>query len=165
MEADGGQGTGVTVEPLPPERLQEARTLLLDLLMAEQDHFDHPRQSRADLDRGLPPATPSFVGENHVLVGRAGGRIVGICWCVLHDPGTGLEAEIAELYVVPDCRRRGVAGGLVGEAIRLFETRGVTFACVWTRPDNRPALHLYETHGFGPTVQAVLTWYPKEARA
>lgn len=153
----------VAVELLPADRLGEGRALLLDLLMAEQEHFDHPPQTRHQLDRGLPRPSPTFRGENHIFVGRAAGRVVALCWCVVHDPGTGLEAEIAELYVVPEHRGQGLGGRLVQQATRLFEERGVTFACVWTRPDNRPALRLYAANGFAPTEQAVLTWYPPGA--
>jgi len=148
------------VEVLAADRLAEARGLLLDLLLVEQGHFNHPRQTRADLERTLPAAPATFRGENHLLVGREHGDVVGLCWCVLFDPGTGLEAEIAELYVAPAWRRRGLAGRLLQAATRLFEERGVTFACVWTRHDNRPALRLYAGGGFAPTEQAVLTWYP-----
>ncbi len=161
---EGPQSPGrVLIERLPAARLDEARPLLLDLHLVEQAHFDHPQQSRVELDRWLPRTRPTFRGENHLFVGRAGGRVVGLCWCVLYDPGTGLEGEIAELYVLPEHRGRGLAGRLVAEATRLFGERGVTFASVWTRPGNPPALSLYARHGFTPTEQVVLAWYPPEA--
>ncbi len=163
---DAGAGDSaptVAIEPLADDRLDEARGLLLDLLVSEQDHFDHPRLTRSELDQSLPLAQPTFRGENHLVVARAEGRVVGLCWCVLHDPGTGLEAEIAELYVIPERRGEGLAGRLVRAATRLFAERGVTFACVWTRPGNAAALRLYAAHGFTPTEQAVLTWFPREA--
>jgi ribosomal protein S18 acetylase RimI-like enzyme len=79
---------------------------------------------------------------------------------VLFDPGTGLEGEIAELYVRPEVRGGGVARHLVGEAMALLRRRHVTFACVWTRDDNPAALAAYRAAGFAPTEQAVLTWLP-----
>ena len=84
------------------------------------------------------------------------GRVIGICWCVLFDPGTGLEGEVAELFVEPAARGQGVATALVGEAMRLFQDRAVTFASVWTHPGNGAAMAVYRRAGFAPTEQAVL---------
>ena len=96
-----------------------------------------------------------------LLVARGDGEaIVAVCWCVLFDPGTGLEGEVAELYVDPAARGRGVADQLLGEAMRLFRERNVTFACVWTRDDNPAAVAAYRRAGFAPTEQAVPTWLP-----
>jgi ribosomal protein S18 acetylase RimI-like enzyme len=79
---------------------------------------------------------------------------------VLFDPGTGLEAEIAELYVRPESRGAGVAQRLAATAVELFRRRRVTFACVWTRANNPAALAAYRGAGFAPTEQTVLTWLP-----
>ena len=147
---------------MPAAQYSEIRDLLLDLLLLEQEHFDHPRLSRSELDLALPPAAPTFQGENHLFTAREAGRPVGLCWCVLYDPGTGLEGEVAELYVVPAARRRGLATQLLGAAVELFRRRGVTFAAVWTRRDNVLAHRLYAAAGFAPTDQTVLTWYPPE---
>ena len=62
------------------------------------------RETRDEVERRLR-VSPTFTGENHLLVARDGaGHAVGVCWVVLFDPGTGLEAEIAELYVRPEVR-------------------------------------------------------------
>ncbi len=138
----------------------EVTAMLTDLTLAEQDHYSHPRETRAEVERRLR-VHPTFSGENHLLVARDGtGHPVGVCWVVLFDPGTGLEAEIAELYVRPEVRGAGVARALVGEAIALLRRRHVSFACVWTRGDNQAALAAYRAGGFSPTEQAVLTWLP-----
>jgi ribosomal protein S18 acetylase RimI-like enzyme len=83
---------------------------------------------------------------------------------VLFDPGTGLEGEVAELYVAPSARSHGVATALLDEAMALFRLRNVTFASVWTRDDNPAALAAYRAAGFVPTEQTVLTWLPLEGR-
>jgi ribosomal protein S18 acetylase RimI-like enzyme len=138
----------------------EVAAMLVDLTLAEQVHFDHPRESRDEVQRRLRVA-PTFSGENHLLVARdPAGHAVGVCWVVLFDPGTGLEAELAELYVRPEVRGGGVARSLVGEAVALLRRRHVSFACVWTRGDNGAALAAYRAAGFAPTEQAVLTWLP-----
>jgi len=134
--------------------------MLADLVDAEQDHYDHPRETRDAIRGRLNPA-PRFTGENHLLLARDGdGAAVGVCWVVLFDPGTGLEGEVAELYVRPDARGDGIARRLVVDAVELFRRRGVTFASVWTRGDNAAALAAYGAAGFAPTDQKVLTWLP-----
>ncbi len=134
--------------------------MLVDLTHAEQDHFDHPRETRDEVERRLRVA-PTFTGENHLLVARDGlGHAVGVCWVVLFDPGTGLEAELAELYVRPEVRGAGVARSLVAEAVAFLRSRNVSFASVWTRGDNDAALAAYRAAGFASTEQAVLTWLP-----
>lgn len=138
----------------------EVAALLIDLALEEQEHFTHPRETREQVERRLRVA-PSFTGENHLLIARDGdGHPLGVCWVVLFDPGTGLEGEIAELYVRPQARGGGVARSLVAEAMALLRRRLVTFACVWTRDSNPVALHAYRAAGFAPTEQVVLTWLP-----
>jgi ribosomal protein S18 acetylase RimI-like enzyme len=155
-------GDGIRIEALGGEDDAGARGLLVDLALEEQEKYDHPRQSRLQIEQGMPPLRGSFVGENRILVAREGesGAVVGVCWCVLFDPGTGLEGEVAELYVSPSHRGRGIAGMLLREAMALFTSRSVTFVCVWTRDDNPAAMAAYRRAGFGETEQKVLTWLP-----
>ena len=154
-------GDDLVIEELADPDDARVRQMLLELALEEQDRYDHPRQSREQIARGMPPLRARFTGENHIFAARDdAGRIVGICWCVLFDPGTGLEGEVAEVYVDPDARGRGIADLLLGEAMQLFRMRNVTFACVWTRDDNPAAVAAYRRAGFVPTEQAVLTWLP-----
>lgn len=153
------------------ERVAEAdaeavRGLLVELALEEQERYDHPRQSPAQLNAGVRAPGPTFLGENHLYVARdrPGGAPLGVCWVVLHDPGTGLEGEVAELHVAPAARGRGVATALLAEAMALLRLRNVTFAAVWTRDDNPAALAAYRGAGFRPTEQTVLTWLPLEGR-
>lgn len=141
------------------------RELLVDLELAEQERYDHPRHTREDLAAARGPLATSFTGENHILVARDGdGAPLGLCWCVLFDPGTGLEGEVAEVYIRPEARGRGLATRLLAEAVALFRSRRVTFACVWTRDDNPAAMAAYRAAGFAPTEQTVLTWLPLPGR-
>lgn len=155
-------GDRIRIETLAVEDDAGVRGLLVDLALEEQDKYDHPRQSRQQIEQGMPPLRGSFVGENRIFVAREGesGEAVGVCWCVLFDPGTGLEGEVAELYVAPAHRGRGIAGMLLREAMALFTSRQVTFVCVWTRDDNPAAMAAYRRAGFGETEQRVLTWLP-----
>lgn len=154
-------GDDIRIETLDDPDEAGVRALLVDLALEEQDKYDHPRQTRVQIEQGMPPLRGSFVGENRLFVARgASGEPLGVCWCVLFDPGTGLEGEVAELYVEPKARGRGIAGMLLREAMQLFRSRQVTFACVWTRDDNPAALAAYRRAGFAETEQKVLTWLP-----
>ena len=105
----------------------------------------------------------NFRGENVVFgVRHEIGDVIGFCWIVLFDPGTGLEGEVAEVYVGPEHRGRGVGELLMDQAVRLFRDRRVTLGYVWTRPDNEAAVRLYRSAGFEPNRQLVLTWYPSD---
>jgi len=150
------------VDRLRPEELALVRPLLVDLHLHEQPHYtDHPQLTRAEVDASLDEVEGTFEGENVVFAVRDGpGGLAGFCWVVLFDPGTGLEGEVAELYVAEAHRGQGVGEALVRRAVQLFAERGVTLGYVWTRPDNDAATRLYRSAGFEPTRQLVLTWYP-----
>ena len=156
--------------PLRIETLQrpddpDIQRMLVELGLEEQERYDHPRETRDEIAGRTGPLEPHFRGENVVFVARdETGHALGLCWCVLFDPGNGLEAEVAELYVEPAARGGGVATALVGEAMRLLRDREATFVTVWTRPDNPAALAVYGRHGFQPTEQTVLTWLPLPGR-
>jgi ribosomal protein S18 acetylase RimI-like enzyme len=149
------------VERLADEDLGLIKPLLVELQLYEQPHYaDHPQLSASQIEEALE-VRPGFEGENVVFACRDdAGDLTGFCWVVLFDPGTGLEGEVAEVYVAQAHRGRGVGEALVRRAVELFEQRGVTLGYVWTRPDNEPALRLYRGAGFEPTQQLVLTWYP-----
>lgn len=153
------------IEVLDRPEDPDVHRLLVELELEEQERYGHPRETREEIAARTLPLAPSFRGENVLFVARDGtGHAVGLCWCVLFDPGNGLEGEVAELYVEPAARGHRVATALVGEAMRLFREREATFVVVWTRPDNPAALAVYRHHGFQPTEQTVLTWLPLPSR-
>ena len=156
-----GADGDIVVEELVDPGITGVREMLVDLALEEQDRYDHPRQSREQVEHGLPPVRATFTGENHVFAARdAAGAIVGLCWCVLFDPGTGLEGEVAEVFVAEGHRGKGIGEAMVRRAIDLFRERGVTLGYVWTREENEAAVRLYRGAGFEPPTQLVLTWYP-----
>jgi len=158
MEAGAGD---VRVVELADQADDDILDMLTELLAGEQEHYNHPRETREEIRSRLNPER-RFTGENHLLVARdEESNPLGLCWVVLFDPGTGLEGELAELYVRPDARGVGVAQRLVAEAVDLFRRRLVTFASVWTRESNPAAMAAYRSAGFAPTEQTVLTWLPK----
>jgi ribosomal protein S18 acetylase RimI-like enzyme len=151
------------VERLRDDELDLIRPLLVELHLAEQPHYaDHPQLSRQEVEGFLPSVSARFGGENVVFAVKDRGAVVAFCWCVLFDPGTGLEGEVAEVYVAEEHRNRRLGDALVREAIKLFEQRGVTLGYVWTRAENEAAVRLYRAAGFQATTQLILTWYPRD---
>jgi ribosomal protein S18 acetylase RimI-like enzyme len=134
-------------------------------VLGEQEHYDHPQLTAEEIERDLQRTPdPGFTGENVIFAARLDGSVVGFCWCVLFDPGTGLEAEVAEVYVDQAFRGHGIGAMLLRRAVQLFRERNVTFAAVWTRETNPAAVRLYEEAGFRRTEQLVLTWLPLPGR-
>src|SRR3982075_2238441 len=129
------------VERLAADDYALIRPLLVELHLGEQTHYtDHPQLSRGEIERHLTEIPSTFRGENVIFaVKDEVGEMVGFCWIVLHDPGTGLEGEVAELYVAVEPRGRGIGDMLVSEAFKLFAEPRVTPGTVWTRPDNESA--------------------------
>ena len=154
----------LTVERLAQGDYALVKPLLVDLHLAEQIHYeDHPQLTRREIEDQLLTVPTSFRGENVIFAVRDGdGDVIGFCWVVLFDPGTGLEGEVAEVIVAEEHRGHRVGEVLVEQAVRLFRERGVTLGYVWTRPDNEAAVRLYRSAGFQPSKQLVLTWYPIE---
>ena len=138
------------------------KPLLVELHLGEQVHYsDHPQLSRGEIERHLTEVPSAFHGENVIYAVRdEPGQIIGFCWIVLFDPGTGLEGEVAEVYVASEHRGHGVGEMLMEHAVRLFKERRVTLGYVWTRTENEAAVRLYKSAGFEPNRQLVLTWYP-----
>lgn len=151
------------VEQLPESDYDLVKPLLVELHMAEQPSYpEHFQLSRDEIETTLPPISSHFQGENTVFAVRdPEGGVAAFCWCVLFDPGTGLEGEVAELYVAPSHREKGMGEALVRAAVRHFERRGVTLGYVWTRGENAAAVRLYRGAGFETNPQTVLTWYPR----
>ncbi|MBO0718897.1 MAG: GNAT family N-acetyltransferase, partial [Rhizobiales bacterium] len=76
-------------------------------MLGEQPHYDHPQLTAEEIERDVQRAPdPRFSGENVIFAARVDGSLAGFCWCVLFNPGTGLEAEVAEVYVDDDFRGR-----------------------------------------------------------
>ena len=149
------------VERLADRDLDLIRPLFLDLQLGEQPHFaDHPQLTREQLEATAQRIPATFRGENVIFAVRDSGAVAGFCWCVLFDPGTGLEGEVAEVIVSEQHRGKGVGEALLKAAVSLFQERGVTLGYVWTRPENAAAVRLYRGAGFSPTKQLILTWYP-----
>ena len=151
----------IDIDEWLPEDAASVRALFIELELEDQGNYDTPERTRSEIERRTGEPAPTFQGENCIFVAKDSGDVVGICWCVIYDPGTGLEGELAELYVKPGLRGQGVGEKLVDRAIQLFKYRGVVFASVWTADENNSAMHLYQKAGFERSKQTVLTWHPR----
>jgi ribosomal protein S18 acetylase RimI-like enzyme len=78
----------------------------------------------------------------------------------------GLECYLAELYVVPDRRGRGLGRALMGAAIELARSRGADGMDLATSEDDLTARALYESLGFtnreGVPDGPVMYFYERE---
>ena len=100
-----GEVDEVRIETLDDHEDAQVRAMLVDLALAEQQHFDHPEETSEQLNARLS-TSPTFSGENHILVARTpDGEPLGLCWVVLTTP-------------VPVSRRRSpscTSGGVGGD--------------------------------------------------
>ncbi|MBR4474816.1 MAG: ribosomal protein S18-alanine N-acetyltransferase [Oscillospiraceae bacterium] len=83
--------------------------------------------------------------ENTVFLGtREGERLVGSVWVqIVLD-----EGYIGNVAVLPECRRRGLADGLLRALDELARDRGLRFLTLEVRAGNTPAIRLYEKNGY-----------------
>lgn len=58
------------------------------------------------------------------------------------------EAHISTIAVHPDCRRQGIGGMLLLEAIRQAVARGAELVTLEVRQSNQGAIGLYQKHDF-----------------
>ncbi|MFF5476398.1 GNAT family N-acetyltransferase [Streptomyces sp. NPDC012935] len=98
-------------------------------------------------------------GTNTVLVARADGEIVGTLTLVQIPVPSGLRARIEDVVVDGAARGHGVAGLLMGEAVRLARESGARTVDLTSRPDRVSANRLYEGLGFGPRESTVYRMY------
>ena len=76
-------------------------------------------------------------------------------------PTQTANARILSIAVAPEARGQGVASLLMGAAIQYFRTKQVTRVRLEVRPDNKPAMRVYEKVGFveaGYTVDSQGKW-------
>ena len=79
-----------------------------------------------------------------VLAAEANGRVVGYaaCWVVVD------QAELGNIAVAPDWRRRGVGARLLEAVIEHSRGRGVRELFLEVRVSNDVAQRLYQRYGF-----------------
>lgn len=71
----------------------------------------------------------------------------------------GLECYLAELYVVPQARGRGLGRALMVEALRVAKARGADWMDLGTEEGDRVARALYESLGFTNRANGQLSYF------
>ena len=116
------------------------------LLHAFNTEFDSPTLE--------PPALAERVrellagGDTKILVGGAGPDGVAVLRFRPAIWTLALECYLAELYVTPVLRGRGLGRALMEEAIELARREGATYMDLGTSEDDVAARALYESLGF-----------------
>ena len=82
--------------------------------------------------------------ERGELGGDGAGRPLGYVVAMVAGP----EAEIADLAVSPDARRRGIGRALIDRLLADLEAEGVMSVFLEVRESNRGARALYESRAF-----------------
>jgi len=82
--------------------------------------------------------------ERGELGGDGAGRPLGYVVAMV----AGQEAEIADLAVSPDARRRGIGRALIDRLLADLEAEGVESVFLEARESNRGARALYESRAF-----------------
>lgn len=122
-------GVEITAEPGPLDEAFEAQaegeTLTLDML-------------------GLPEPPQSGPPRQTVLAARQHGCVCGRLLLYEQDA----VANIEDVFVLRDCRGRGIARALVAQGLRLLAQRGYDRANLQVLSDNFAALALYRKLGF-----------------
>jgi ribosomal protein S18 acetylase RimI-like enzyme len=117
-----------------------------------------PEQAPAFLPVALTEIQRLF-SEGHIAAWLAleGGTAIGcasvIFWNRLPYPGSSLHAEIAGVYVAPDCRRQGLATEITRKAVATAQARGVRKIILHP---SAQAVRLYRRLGFVDGNQLML---------
>jgi ribosomal protein S18 acetylase RimI-like enzyme len=125
-----------------PEDAEAVGRLLHDF----NTEFDEPTPgpaALADRMRGLIAS-----GETAVLLTGDGPDGVAVLRFRPSIWSSALECYLAELYVVPDRRGKGLGRSLMSEAIQLARDRGADHMDLGTSEDDVAARALYESLGF-----------------
>jgi GNAT superfamily N-acetyltransferase len=130
-----------------PARTDEA-TAVTALLAAQLEEHDITLE-RALLSERVADALAGD-GRTLILVARDEGRPVGLAF--LSFPWTlergGKVLWVEELYVVPECRGRGIGGRLLAAALDLARERGCLAVELDTDGNHARAGNLYARAGF-----------------
>ena len=96
-------------------------------------------------ERSLEESADSATGV--ALVSESLGEITGF----VLGRHIGDEAEILNLAILPEKRRRGEGRALLEKALAEFQTRGVRRVFLEVRESNVKAIAFYKKHGFSET--------------
>ena len=119
---------------------------------SEEIEVDREAHARA-LDRLLGEPTLGRVWIAHHLGEPVGYAVTTFNFDLEHP---GFDAFLTELYVVPGFRRQGIASKVLAEVEARLRELDVVALHLAVRPDNAPAIALYEAAGYTPWSRRVL---------
>jgi ribosomal protein S18 acetylase RimI-like enzyme len=103
--------------------------------------------------RKLRDRVQELLADGEITVFLVGGGPDGVAVLRFYKGiwSQALECYLAELYVVPDQRGRGLGRALVEATIELARNEGADYICLATGEDNVASRALYESLGFSAT--------------
>jgi ribosomal protein S18 acetylase RimI-like enzyme len=119
--------------------LADAPDAFASTLAAEMAFPDEVWRQRAEGG----PASANFIA-------REGGVDIGLA-AIFAEPDAPGRMHLVSMWVDPRHRRRGVAHGLVDQAVRWAAERQAREVILWVADHNTAARRLYERIGFRPT--------------
>lgn len=123
---------------------REDHPLVARLLFDFNTEFEEPTPTPAVLTERLAALTDADI----LLSSEVGLALLRYRPSLWSD---GLECYLAELYVAPGHRGRGIGRALLTAAIEQARSRGATYMDLGTSEDDVAARHLYEALGFRRT--------------
>jgi GNAT superfamily N-acetyltransferase len=89
-------------------------------------------------------------GRGFILVARENGRAIGIAYVatILSMEHCGLVAWLEELYVIPDCRHRGIGTALMSEVLKRAREAGIMAIDLEVDARQSRAIAFYQRIGF-----------------
>jgi ribosomal protein S18 acetylase RimI-like enzyme len=88
------------------------------------------------------------VRSGAAVIAEERGEVLGFACAVMQG---GRIADLTELYVRPEARRRAIARALVRAVVSELRDRGAAFVTGGVAPENGAARSFYESVGFRPT--------------
>jgi ribosomal-protein-alanine N-acetyltransferase len=145
------------VDPVAAPPGVTVRTLTaadVDAVVAiETEAFSSPWQRETFLDLLERPALELIVLEDQTagIIGYA------VLWCLLD------QGELANMAIVPTCRRRGLGRLLLFHVLDRARSRGVETVFLEVRESNERAVRLYTQFGFSDVgVRRAYYEHPRE---
>jgi ribosomal protein S18 acetylase RimI-like enzyme len=120
-----------------------------ELLDAFNREYDDPTPGPAKLEQRLRELIDG--GDTVVLLADSGPEGLAVLRFRRSIWTEGLECYLAELYVVPECRGRGLGRALMLAALELARERGADYMDLNTGEQDVAARSLYESLGFSRT--------------
>lgn len=88
------------------------------------------------------------IQQSHLWVAELNGRVVGMVGLVHEENFEQGVYELKRMYVVPSCRRMGIANNLINELISHAKTNRIKLVFLKTTSTLVPAIQLYMKNGF-----------------